>query len=75
MTAFDLTGKVAIVTGSQRGIGLGIATELARAGADVVMSGIVDDAGERGAEALRQQPRWSALGPARGLPRPPALRK
>jgi 3-oxoacyl-[acyl-carrier protein] reductase len=55
MTAFDLTGKVAIVTGSQRGIGLGIATELARAGADVVMSGIVDDAGERGAEALRQQ--------------------
>lgn len=54
MTNFDLTGKVAIVTGGQRGIGLGIATKLAQAGADVVIAGIVDDAGERAAEALRR---------------------
>ena len=35
---FDLTGKVAIVTGGNRGIGRGIALGLARAGADVVIA-------------------------------------
>jgi 3-oxoacyl-[acyl-carrier protein] reductase len=55
MNHFDLTGKVAIVTGGQRGIGLGIATRLAQAGADVVISGIVDDVGERAAGTLRNQ--------------------
>jgi 3-oxoacyl-[acyl-carrier protein] reductase len=53
MSAFDLSGKVAIVTGAQRGIGLGIATELARAGAHVVLTGIADEDGERAAENLR----------------------
>ena len=38
---FDLTGKVAIVTGAARGIGQGIAIELARAGAKVVVSDII----------------------------------
>lgn len=38
---FDLTGKVAIVTGAARGIGQGIAVELARAGADIVVSDII----------------------------------
>lgn len=37
---FDLTGKVAIVTGARRGIGRGIALKLAEAGADVVVSDI-----------------------------------
>ncbi|MFG3025308.1 SDR family oxidoreductase [Streptomyces sp. NPDC048254] len=37
---FDLTGKVALVTGSSRGIGLGIATGLADAGATLVLNGI-----------------------------------
>ena len=45
MQAFDLTHRVAIVTGAQRGIGLGIVTELARAGARVVIAGIMDDEG------------------------------
>jgi len=34
-----LKGKVAVVTGSTSGIGLGIATELARLGADLVLNG------------------------------------
>src|SRR3989338_11488392 len=42
---FDLSGKVAIVTGAARGIGQGIAIELARAGADVVVSDIIPEEG------------------------------
>jgi NAD(P)-dependent dehydrogenase (short-subunit alcohol dehydrogenase family) len=43
----DLTGKVAVVTGSGRGLGLAYATELARSGAAVV----VNDVDEAVAEA------------------------
>ena len=35
---FDLSGKVALITGSTKGIGLAIAEELARHGASVVIS-------------------------------------
>lgn len=38
MSLFDLTGKVAVVTGSSRGIGRAIAEELAAHGAKVVIS-------------------------------------
>ncbi len=38
----ELRGKTAIVTGSNSGIGLGIAREMARAGADVVLNSFTD---------------------------------
>jgi len=38
----DLSGKTAIITGSNSGIGLGIARELAQAGADVVLNSFSD---------------------------------
>lgn len=44
MSLFDLTGKVAIVTGSSRGIGRAIAEELAAQGAKVVISSRKQDA-------------------------------
>lgn len=37
MNPFDLTGKLAIVTGAGQGLGKGIATGLAKAGADIVI--------------------------------------
>ena len=40
MTLFDLSGRVALVTGSSRGIGLAIAAGLLRAGARVVLNGV-----------------------------------
>jgi 2-deoxy-D-gluconate 3-dehydrogenase len=62
MTAglFDLGGKVAIVTGGNGGIGLGMARGLAEAGADVAIVGrneakslaAVDDIKQRGARAI-----------------------
>jgi 3-hydroxybutyrate dehydrogenase len=38
----SLSGKTAVVTGSNSGIGLGVAWELARAGADVVLNSFTD---------------------------------
>ncbi len=38
----ELKGKTAIVTGSNSGIGLGVATELARAGADIVLNSFTE---------------------------------
>lgn len=38
----DLKGKTAIITGSNSGIGLGVAVELAKAGADVVLNSFTD---------------------------------
>lgn len=42
LNAFDLTGKVALVTGSDRGLGQGMALGLAEAGADIAGIGISD---------------------------------
>ena len=47
MSLFDLTGKVAVVTGSSRGIGRAIAEEYAAQGAKVVVSSRKQDACQR----------------------------
>jgi NAD(P)-dependent dehydrogenase (short-subunit alcohol dehydrogenase family) len=49
---FDLTGRVAVVTGGSRGIGLAIARGLAGSGADVVIASRKLDACERAAEVI-----------------------
>jgi len=51
--SFDLTGKVAIVTGAGRGIGKGIALALAEAGADVVCTARTVSQIESAAEEIR----------------------
>jgi NAD(P)-dependent dehydrogenase (short-subunit alcohol dehydrogenase family) len=48
----DISGKTAIVTGAASGIGLGIATALAEAGANVIMADIQKAAVEEAAHSL-----------------------
>ena len=49
MTTKMLSGKRALVTGSVQGIGLALATELAQAGANVVLHGLADPAAHEAA--------------------------
>ena len=46
----DVGGKVVLVTGASRGLGLAMAEGLARFGADLVIVNRHPDAGERAAE-------------------------
>ncbi|ONI75937.1 oxidoreductase [Kribbella sp. ALI-6-A] len=51
----DLTGRRALVSGSTQGIGQAIATELARAGASVVVNGRDQAKTDKAAEAIQQE--------------------
>jgi len=50
----EITGKVAVVTGGGSGIGMGLAKELARQGASVVIADIIQDNGQKVADAINQ---------------------
>ncbi|WP_037603422.1 SDR family NAD(P)-dependent oxidoreductase [Streptacidiphilus rugosus] len=52
--SLDLTGKVAVVTGSGRGLGLAYATALARAGAAVVVNDLDAEVAARAAKSLTE---------------------
>ena len=53
MKAFDLTGRVAVVTGGNGGIGLGMARGLASAGAAIVVAGRNRGKSEKAVEEIR----------------------
>ena len=56
-----LTGKLALVTGSSRGIGRGVALALAAEGCDVMLTGRDQKALEEVAAAIRKQGRKAAV--------------
>jgi len=54
MSMFDLSGKIAIVTGGNQGIGFGISQGLANAGASVVIANRRAAEGQKAAESLQK---------------------
>ena len=50
-----IEGKVAVITGAARGLGLACAERFVREGAKVILADVQDDLGEHAAENLRAQ--------------------
>lgn len=61
---FDLTGKVALITGGSRGLGREMALAFAAAGADIIVSSRKEDACEAVAGEVRARGRRAAVLPA-----------
>lgn len=61
---FDLSGKVALVTGGSRGLGRSMASALASAGAQVVVVSRKQDACDRAADEITEESGVPALGRA-----------
>lgn len=55
MNLFDMTGKIAVITGSSRGIGLASAKALAASGAKVAISSRKQDACDAAADAINRE--------------------
>jgi NAD(P)-dependent dehydrogenase (short-subunit alcohol dehydrogenase family) len=55
MSSYDLSGKVALITGSGRGIGLAVAARLARDGSAVVLADWQEEVALAGAQSLVDQ--------------------
>ena len=70
MNLFDLTDKVALVTGGNGGIGLGIAEGLARAGSRVAVVGRNVEKTEAAAAGLARNPGVEALAVSADVTRP-----
>ncbi len=54
MSAYDLTGRRALVTGGARGLGAGMAQALAGAGASIMIGDLLEDEGQQAAAAIRE---------------------
>ena len=58
---FDMTNKVALITGSSKGIGRAIAEEMVRQGAKVVISSRKADVCQEVADAINAEAKASGL--------------
>ena len=70
MSLFDLSGKTAIVTGGNGGIGLGMALGLAEAGASVAVVGRDAEKTRRAAAEIEEKTRSKALAVVADLCKP-----
>ncbi|HEY3785297.1 MAG TPA: SDR family oxidoreductase [Steroidobacteraceae bacterium] len=61
MSLFDLSGRVAVITGSSRGIGRAVAERLAEQGANVVVSSRTAETTQAVAEAINARPGGRAI--------------
>ncbi|MGW2229553.1 glucose 1-dehydrogenase [Streptomyces formicae] len=58
MTEHDLTGKTVVITGAARGLGADAARQAVAAGANVVLTDVLDEEGEATAKALGDRARF-----------------
>ena len=73
MELFDLTGKVAIVTGGNQGIGKGIARCLAKAGSDIAIAARNTDKSTKTADEIKKEFGVRALGVPTDIRQPESI--